>query len=86
MKEFNICSFHEKFQSFTFEFPECRLWQDLKNNRLKITNKSDNFFFFFFFCILTNSSIRISTSKQYAVILSIRALSLDYTTFVSYVW
>jgi hypothetical protein len=25
MKEFNICSFHEKFQSFTFEFPECRL-------------------------------------------------------------
>jgi len=30
MKELNMCSFHEKFQSFTLEFLICMLYKDLK--------------------------------------------------------
>jgi hypothetical protein len=44
MKEFNMCSVHEKFQSFAFEFFICKLWQVLKNNRLIITKKSEILF------------------------------------------
>jgi len=79
MKDFTMCSVHEKFQSFTFDFLICRLQKDLKINRLRITNKSE----IFIWCILTTSSSRISTSKQHAIILAKRALSLDYMEFLS---